>query len=136
MRKLVQILLFGLLLVSCKELVDPEPPEFAEKCISLTVEGRKVFVYDELICQYSFDSQGSVFRAFTDDMGDYLFISLKYSQPLKKGDSLTAGIQWAVGRSAPQEKSNVSFTVEDIDEEGYVYLWSSGSRIAAVIHTF
>ena len=136
MRKLLPIL-FCLLLASCREKDAVQPPEFPSGTISLIIEGKSVFVYDDISCQCSFDTSGNIFRAHTDDMGDYFFLGARrYSQPLKKGDSLTANLEWAVGRSVPQERTNVSFTVDDIDEEGYVYLWSSGSIIAAVIRIF
>ena len=110
-----------LLVAGCKDPVSPEP-ETNDFDVTLKVNGKTVFTYDQMGCQASYDEKTATFCAFTDGMSDYFTVSCG-TMPTE------------VGQSADDTKSKkCELIVEAVDEvTGKIVLKNDAEKIRAVV---
>lgn len=97
--------------------------------LRLEIKGYTTFSYDPQTCQIGFSRERGEFRVHTDNMSDFFSITLD-GMPASIGQKLSGAASWTTGDDLHSKKT--IFEVKRI-ENGKVWLWSSDSRIAAVV---
>lgn len=129
--------LSGLAFLSAMHGCMTDGPAMQEKFVQnsdihLSVKGDVVMSYDPLSCQMVYSPSDCCFSVCSDSMSDY-FILRCSRLPENEGDTVECDVEWTT-YSDVKEKKNVSFTVAKKDPSASaVWLWSSQSRIGAVV---
>lgn len=123
-------MLCSLMLLSCKgkelqsSFGEEEIPHFE-------MGGDDVFVFDPLRCQTACNEDDRQFMVFTDTMSDYYIVTLE-KIPTETGTTVKGTIVWTSDFDI-EKKSDVKFTVERIDPNGWIWLWNSSSKIGVAV---
>ena len=119
-----------LLVAGCKDPVSPEP-ETNDFDVTLNVNGKTVFTYDQMGCQASYDEKTATFCAFTDGMSDYFTVSCG-TMPTEVEQSASAYIEWTTADDTKSKKCEL--IVEAVDEvTGKIVLKNDAEKIRAVV---
>ncbi len=97
--------------------------------LRIEIKGYTVFRYDPLNCQTGFNREKCEFRVHTDNMSDFFAIQLDV-MPSSLGQRVNGTASWTTGDDLHGKKT--IFEVVKIDNNK-IWLWSSDSRIAAVV---
>lgn len=131
MKKRIILLLAALIPLFCscndREFIN----EFTrDRTVRLEIGGEKVFVYEPLHCQLSYNEQRGEFRSHTDTMLDYFVVRLD-NVPFIVGQKTQATVSW----STPEgEKTKEKITLEAVALKGDVlWLCDAGHQTAAVV---
>ena len=133
MRKVLNISLCVLaaLAIACCNGRNGYDRDFVEsETISLTVNKVKTFEYDPFTCQLGYNDAKREFRVSTDNMSDYIVISLSKS-PSSKGEQVTGSISWT-GSDYIRDLHNQSFQTVKV-EHGKIWLWNQANKLAVII---
>ena len=98
--------------------------------ISLTVNKVKAFEYDPVTCQLGYNDAKREFRVSTDNMSDYLIVTLS-KIPTSKDDQVTGSITWT-GPDYTRDLKNLSFNTVKV-EHGKIWLWNQANKLAVII---
>lgn len=132
MKRHIGILLIVIAACMCASCVDDSTiPEFTkDERIHMSLGGKDVFVFDELICQLAFNRDRREFRAHTDNMSDYMVARFDML-PEHEDQEVTATIIWTTDTSV-ETKKNVTLKVVRLEGDK-VWLWGKSSRVAMTI---
>lgn len=122
------IALLALCLAGCREHNLSDDFKF-DSTIRLEIKGYTIFRYDPLSCQIGFNRDRCEFRIHTDNMSDFYIIRLD-EMPAAEGQTVNGTASWTTGDDLHTKKT--SFEVIHL-EGGKIWLWSPGTRIAAVV---
>lgn len=81
--------------------------------------------------QYVYSPTSKTFCAGTDTMSDYFLVTLS-NIPSSEGQKLTASVEYTAD-STQKYLTNLSFTVEQIKDNGIVWLWCPASKLSLAI---
>lgn len=130
MKRLIQILLTGILLVtSCG---DPnEMTNFSDTdAVRLEVAGITQFVYDPMNCQMAFNRERGEFRVSTDTMSDYFIVRLS-EIPTQTEQEVTGDVIWTTATDVMNKKG---ITLKLIKVQGdRLWFWNANFRIGAEV---
>ena len=131
MKRLVIIFLLiaAALLTACRQHHDPSDDFKFDESIRLEIKGYTIFRYDPARCQIGFNRDRCEFRVHTDNMSDFYIIRLD-DIPSAAGQTVSGTASWTTGDNLHSKKT--SFEVIRL-EGGKIWLWSSTTRIAAVV---
>lgn len=105
-------------------------PFVQDDTVRLEIDGQRVFVYDEVNCQLSFNVEHGEFRAHTDTMLDYFVVSLD-EIPRRAASSVTADIIWTT-KFGVKTKQNVTLDTKRIVGD-VIWLCDDSQHVAAVV---
>ena len=97
--------------------------------LRMEIKGYITFLYDPLTCQISYNPDKYEFRVHSDNMSDFYIIRLD-EMPAAEGQTVNGTASWTTGDDLHTKKT--SFEVIHL-EGGKIWLWSPGTRIAAVV---
>lgn len=97
--------------------------------LRIEIKGYTVFRYDPATCQLGFNRETSEFRVHTDNMSDFFVIDLD-EMPTAQEQRVKGMASWTTGDDLHVKKT--IFEVVKI-QDNRIWLWSSESRIAAVV---
>lgn len=117
-------------LTACNREADLRDSFSESEGVGLSVKGRKVFKYNALNCQSSFNRERCEFRLCTDNMSDFVRVRLS-GIPAEKGQRLSADVSWTTSDNVDRKK-DVGFEVIRCENDRF-WLWSSSSRIGIVL---
>ena len=131
MKKLFATLLLLLaLLPGCNDTL-PDPVILSDSTPQLSARGKVLFRYEELNCQLGFKREKAEFRMHTDNMSDYVFVTLDHI-PSAAGEQITAEeLNWTTPSDVEYRKKVILEVLKL--EDGVIWLWNSRDRIALVI---
>ena len=124
-------LILLLLLSACHNSVEMDPGFIESDTIILTSGSKTLLRCDPLTWQLGYSSTKREFQAFSDDMSSYYTLTCK-SLPKAEGDSITASLEWKAGDGV-KKKSNLTFSVKRIADDGRIWLWNSSDGIGIVV---
>lgn len=130
MKRLIQILLAGILLVTSCGNPD-EMTNFSDTdTIRLEVAGMTRFVYNPLNCQLAFNRERGEFRVSTDTMSDYFIVRLS-GIPTQTGQEVTGDVIWTTDTDVVNRNG---ITLRLINVQGdKMWLWNANYRIGAEV---
>lgn len=99
--------------------------------ISITINGELQMSYDEGTCQLGYNREKNEFRVIEDNVGNW-FVMTCNKKPASIGQEVTATLSWTTSSSTETLKG-LDFTVKNIDERGYIWLWCGSESIGVVI---
>ncbi len=127
-RKIVLIAGILLLCGCSKEEVDEAFLESTTLC--LINDGRTVHSYDPLTWQIAYSEDKMEFRVYSDTMSDYYVLSCS-QLPAAEGQEISATLEWS--NSSRINRKSLGLSVEKIDLQGRIWLWSSKEKIAVSV---
>lgn len=99
--------------------------------LRMEIKGYVTFSYDPLNCQIGFNRENCEFRVHSDNMSD--FFSIRFDEmPASEGQRVYGTASWTTGDNLHSKKT--IFEVVRL-ESNKIWVWSSDSRIAAVVQT-
>lgn len=131
MKKILPGLIAAMLLTSGCIRPDPDPVVLADSTPQLSIQGRLLFRYEESSCQLGFNRDRAEFRMHTDNMSDYVFVTLDHI-PSSVGEKVIANdMSWT---TTDDVEYRIKLILEVLKlEDGNIWLWSSRERISLVI---
>lgn len=99
--------------------------------ISLTWKGTVQVIYDHDSYQLGYSSGRNEYRVYDDRLA-YWFTLRCSERPVEEDQRITADVSWT-GKSRTMTLKGIDMTVEKINEDGLVWLWSQKERISIVI---
>lgn len=121
----------ALMSVSCGKRDGFDKAELKSSNVCLKVKGAMAFSYEPATCQMAFNRGRREFRAGRDTMSDYFVIKMS-EIPSQAGQNLTGSLTWTTDDDVLTLQS-LSFRVEDVDNDGTVWLWCAKQKTLAVI---
>ena len=97
--------------------------------LRIEIKGYVTFSYDPLTCQLGFNREDCEFRVNSDNMSDFFILKLD-EMPSGEGQRINGAATWTTGDNLHYKKT--IFEVVKL-EGSKIWLWSSESRIAAVV---
>ncbi len=97
--------------------------------LRMEIKGYVTFSYDPLTCQLGFNREDCEFRVNSDNMSDFFILKLD-EMPSGEGQRINGAATWTTGDNLHYKKT--IFEVVKL-EGSKIWLWSSESRIAAVV---
>lgn len=130
MKRLIQILLAGILLVTSCCYPD-EMTNFSDTdAIRLEVAGMTRFVYNPLNCQMAFNRERGEFRVSTDTMSDYFIVRLS-EIPTQTGQEVTGDVIWTTDTDVVNRNG---ITLRLVNVQGdKMWFWNANYRIGAEV---
>lgn len=122
------LLMLAVLFSGCDEARLSEDFETNDQ-LRIEIKGYTVFSYTPATCQLGFDRETCEFRVHTDNMSDFFVIDLE-EMPSAEGQDVKGSASWTTGDDLHDKKT--IFEVVKI-QDSRIWLWSSESRIAAVV---
>lgn len=103
-----------------------------EDNVCVVSDNQKVFNYDPLSCQFSFNRRTRTFRAFKDDLSDYYMVQLG-TMPSEEGERIDGcSLEWTTSNDV-KTLSGLVFTVEKIDPATEkVWLWCASEGVVVI----
>lgn len=103
-----------------------------EDNLCVAMDQQKVFSYDPLTCQLSFNRRNRTFRVFKDDLSDYYELTLGV-MPSEEGERIDGcSLSWTTANDVKTLKG-LTFAVEKIDPATEkVWLWCSSVGIVVI----
>lgn len=132
MRKALLIFVALVVLTSCSQS-EVDASFLEDYGVCLKVDGKVIHVYDELTWQLSYNPTSRTFRASTDNMSDYFVLKCS-PLPTEVGQSISGSLEWSTS-SDIKTRSGLSFTVEQMDASGNIWLWCSKKDIGVCVRT-
>ena len=124
------LLAFALLAAGCnRDGFSKSDLEITNVC--LKVKGVVAYEYIPEATQIAFNRGRKEFRAGTDTMSDYFLLRMS-DVPRENGQVFTGYLQWTTDDDIVT-RSNLSFKVERIGDDGTVWLWCAAQKITVVI---
>lgn len=105
------------------------PSRYAEPC--LVAGGSLKHLYDASTWQELYSPTQRVFCVGNDTMSDYFRLTLS-AVPAQEGQTLTGTVEWT-SDTDEHHYSDLSWTVEEVTDEGLIWLWCRQRRIAAAV---
>lgn len=121
----------ALLSVSCDKGDGFDKDELKSSEVCLKVKETAAFIYQPSTCQMAFNRGRREFRAGLDNMSDYFSITMS-EIPADAGQMLTASLTWTTHDDVRSLQSQ-PFKVEEISDDGTVWLWCARHKTLAVI---
>lgn len=121
-------LMLAVLFAGCSEARLSEDFEMNGQ-LRIEIKGYTVFSYAPATCQLGFNRETCEFRVHTDNMSDFFVIDLD-EMPSAEGQKIKGSASWTTGDNLHVKKT--IFEVVKI-QDSRIWLWSSESRIAAVV---
>lgn len=119
-----------LVLAGCNREETPElMPEMSE--ISLTWKGKSQVTYNSASYQLAFNNAKNEYRVYDDKLSNW-FVCRCAEKPVSVGQKVTADISWT-GESSTKTFVAIEMTVEKVDANGLIWLWSASNKIGIVI---
>ena len=128
---LCAIVAIALTAVSCVDKENVDPTFIADSQPGLSINGKDIFRYNPLTCQYSFNRQKAAFSIFTDSASDYITAVLS-ELPSEKGQKVSGELSWTTERDIKTQKISVLKVVKTA-EDGTVWLWNSTEKIGLCV---
>lgn len=131
MRRSLSILAALALLICACDNTHPDEVILSDATPKLTVRNRTVFEYDPDLCQLSFNRDKCSFRMMTDNMSEFVTVTLDRI-PSQEGEKVTASeLGWTTERDIESRKN---ITLEVLKLEGdVIWLWYARESIALVL---
>ena len=131
MKRLFAFISMLCLLAGCNSSNFTPMAEFIQDdTVRLEINGEKVFVYDQLNCQLSFNASKCEFRAHTDTMLDYFVVSLD-AIPRTNSSKVTANISWSTVFGV-RTRENITLDTKRIKGD-VIWLSDESQHVAAVV---
>ncbi|MCQ2169382.1 MAG: hypothetical protein MJY51_03035 [Bacteroidales bacterium] len=131
MKKTFATLLLALAFLSGCNDSQPDPVLLSDGTPQLSARGKTIFRYEELNCQLGFNRSRAEFRMNTDNMSDYVFVTLDHI-PSAVGEQVTAEeLSWTTASDVEYRK-NVILEVLKL-EDGIIWLWNSRDQMSLVV---
>lgn len=129
----LQILIIAALSLSVSACTLARPDEIAlsDAAPKLVVRSNTLFRYNPDRCQLGFNSRNVCFRMMTDDMSEYVTVTLDHI-PSAEGEKVPASeLSWTTGNDFESRK-NITLEVLKL-EGGVMWLWYQREAIALVL---
>lgn len=130
MKKIFAILLVIFAASGCVEYL-PEELLLPMEDISMSVKGKEIMKFDENTCQLGFSDRNNEFRVLDDKLTDW-FILRCDAVPSAVDQKVTCELEYTTPDNV-KTLSGVVFNVEQIREDGLVWLWNDLRSIGLVI---
>lgn len=99
--------------------------------ISLTIKGEEIMTFNAKKCQLGYNDQKYEFRVLNDKLTDW-FILRCNENPKSVGQVINASLEYTTSDDVKTER-RLTFTVERISKDGFVWLWEDEDKIGVVI---
>jgi hypothetical protein len=133
MRKFLFFTIMMLCLTGCR-LYDVDEILLQRQEISLTIKGKEILVYEPETFQTGYNDRKNEFRVFEDDLGNWFTLTCR-ERPSTEGQTLKADLKWT-GSNTTSTRTNLTFSVERTDANGYVWMWCEDEAIGIIVREF
>ena len=99
--------------------------------ISLTVRGELQMGYKENTCQLGYNEARNEFRVYDDKLANWFILKCD-ARPTSAGQKLKADLEYTTTKDT-KTVSDLTFTVENINSEGMIWLWNQQQKIGIVV---
>lgn len=121
-----------MLCVSCKEY-DLDEVLFARSDVYLSLKGKEQYTFNPVEGQCAHNPEGTLYRYTDDNLKNYL--EFKCDTRPVEGEMVTGNLKWKSVSSSGDE-TNLEFSVEKVDGNGMIWLWSETKNIGLIIKDF
>lgn len=128
--KQTAMLLF-MLLCACSCSYDIDEVLLQRDDISLTLNGKTEFSFDQVNGQLGYNDAENEYRIFDDSIGNW-FIMRCSEKPTSDGQTVTADISWTASTTTRSRKG-LRFTVEKTSADGFIWMWCKSDNIGVVV---
>lgn len=130
MKKLVSIIAVLALLTSCNG-ERPDDVILSDSTPKLIVRGSTVFSYDPDMCQLAYNGSDASFRMMSDDMSEFVCVTLDHI-PATEGETVLASeISWTTVYDI-EVRNNITLEVLQLKGD-VIWLWYPRESIALVL---
>ena len=130
MKRILTLLLIIFAASGCVEYL-PEDILLPMEDISLTIRGEEVLKFDENTCQLGFSDRNNEFRVLDDKLTNW-FILRCDAVPATVGQKMICELEYTTADNL-KLFSDIVFSVEQMREDGLVWLWNDSKSIGVVI---
>lgn len=131
MKRLYIFILASALLVTGCNKYKSEEVLLPRTDISLTIKGEEIMTFNAQKCQLGYNDQRYEFRVLNDKLTDW-FILRCSENPKSVGQVIKASLEYTTSDDIKTEKG-LTFTVEKISKDGFIWMWEEEEKIGAVI---
>lgn len=133
MRGNLKILAFFLLVLlsqGCNREYDPY--YLKDETVSITVDSKTLFSFDEMTCQMSYNQSECKFAAFKDDMSSYYILVLGSAPSGERQSIGNCSVRYTTSNDVVS-LDGLTFSVEKLDaSSGKLWLWCKEKSIFIV----
>ncbi|MGM9788921.1 MAG: hypothetical protein ACI3Y9_01270 [Candidatus Cryptobacteroides sp.] len=116
-----------LTLGSCHKEYNPDQVFMGSTFPGLTVEGQDKLIYNPVTFQLGYSETVKEFRIHNDNMNEYLILTCS-AIPSKEGQKINCDLK-CISENYSLTRSGLSFKVEQLADDGTVWLWCGKKRI-------
>lgn len=130
MKNIYILFLLSLIATGCVAYL-PEELLLPVNDISISVKGEEIMKFEENSCQLGYNDRNNEFRVFNDKLTNW-FILRCDATPTSVKQKIIADLEYTTSDDL-KTLTDLVFTVEKIDENGWVWLWEFERKIGLVI---
>ena len=131
MRKPFPIFAVLALLLSACNATQPDEVVLSDSTPKLIVRNNTIFEYKPDFCQLAFNNSSSTFRMMTDDMSEYVSVSLERIPTEEGGKVRATQFSWTT-RNDLESRKNITLEVLQLKGD-VIWLWYPRESIALVL---
>lgn len=131
MKRSIPILtIIALVICSCNN-EKPDDVVLSDATPKLIVRSKTMFSYNPDLCQLAYNERNASFRMMTDDMSEYVSVTLDHI-PSVEGENVTASeLSWTTWDNL-EVRNNITLEVMQLKGDA-IWLWYPRERIALVL---